>query len=184
MRHEVQPWNHIRIRLEIVDLGTGQTGETVTATLRRTSDGQYLQSGSGWGASPSNLTLTEPSSANQPGLYSYTVAAADLAPTDGHYVAKISNTTFNILEYVAIIPTLPAEDARLLFDATNRTRFIPSAWDSTTKQPTAGTIYVYATNTLYDADTTPNGTGAYASWPMTATFNGSGQLTAYGRKPT
>lgn len=183
MRHELQPWNHIRIRLEIVDLGVGQTGETVTATLRRTSDGQYLQSGGGWGASPSNLTLTEPSSANQPGLYSYTVTAADLDPSDGHYVAKISNSTFNILEYVAIIPTLPAEDARKHFNLRNRIKFKPTAWDSTSKQPTAGQLYTYATDALFAADTVPDGTGAEESWDMTGTFS-SGQLTLFTTKPT
>lgn len=181
-RHEVQPRNDIRIRLEIVDLGTGQTGETVTATFRRTSDGQYLQSGGGWGASPSNLALTEPSSANQPGLYSYSVDPDELAVSDGEYVAKITNATFNILEYVAIMPTLSLADQVRQAKGSTCMRFIPSDHDSTSKQPTAGTVFLYEDAAAYDADIAPDGTGAIASEEVEATFSG-GLLQVYGRKP-
>lgn len=184
MRQETQPWNSIRIACEIIDEGVGQTGLTVTATLRRSSDGQYLQSGGGWGASPSNLSLTQPSAANQPGLYRYVVDPADLDPSDGQYVAKITEATYSLLEYVHIAPTLDAYGLQLMLDLRqNRVRVIPSAWDSNSKQPTAGKIYVYRTNALYDADTTPNGTGAYASFDFAATFS-SGRLQRYGSKPS
>ena len=182
MRYEYQPWDNILISVEIVDLGTGITGLTVEAYVRRTSNGQYLQTAGGWGASAQAVTLTAVDATNLPGLYSYSIGASDLSPDNGQYLVRIIESTYNVREHLRITQTLSAADQRKLLDATNRTRFIPSAWDSTTKQPTAGTIYVYATNALYDADTTPNGTGAYASWPVTATFS-SGQLTVYGRKP-
>lgn len=184
MRSEQQPHNNIRVTLEIVDNGAGQTGLSPACTIRRTSDGQYLQSGGGWGASPSSIALSEASAANQPGLYHYAAPAADTAPTDGHYWVKIEETaTWDVLEYVTITPILPGDDARKLTAATSCMRFIPSAWDTDTGQPTAGTIYYYATEALYDADTTPNGTGAFASEEIEATFS-SGQLQVYGRSPT
>jgi len=180
MRFEMHPRTDLRIGCEIVDLGAGQTGLTVTATLRRTSDGQYLQSGGGWGASPSNLSLTEPSSANQPGLYSYTVAAADLSPSDKQYIAKITESTFSVLEYVRIVPILGLTEDVMILGQNERMKFLPSAWDSTSKQPTAGTVWTYASSAAFAADTVPDGTGSNGEYDVTATFSG-GQLTLFTR---
>jgi hypothetical protein len=60
-------------------------------------------------------------------------------------------------------------------------RFIPSAWDPTTKQPTAGTLYLYPSVAAYDADAVPDGTGAFEEYDMEATFS-SGELQWYGSK--
>lgn len=182
MRFEAQPWNAIRLLLEIVDTGVGQTGKTVTGTVRRTSNGQYLQSGGGWGASPSSLSFSQASATDQPGLYFYDPTVADLSTTDGKYIVKITESTYNVLEYVLITPVLSGDDQRRMYGLRQENmRFIPSAWDSTTKQPTAGTVYLYPSTSAYDADTTPNGTGAMASWSISALFS-AGQLSHYGSK--
>lgn len=183
MRCEYQPWDDIRISIEIVDLGTGITGLTVEAYVLRTSNGQYLQTAGGWGASAQAVTLTAISASNMPGLYGYSIGAADLSPDNGHYLVRIVESTYNVREHLRIVQTLSAADQRKMLNLRNRMKFKPTTWDSTSKQPTAGQLYTYETDGLFAADAVPDGTGAEESWDMTATFS-SGQLTLYTVKPT
>lgn len=182
MRCESQPYDNMRAMAEIIDeAGVGQTGLTVTCTIRR-SNGDYHQSAGGWGASPSNHTMTELSAANHPGVYVQAMNSADFDPSDGEYVVTITEPTFDLRENVRIVPELPGDQQRVLLGLRQENmRFIPSAWDSVSKQPTAGTVYVYASADDYDADTVPDGTGAIASWTIAAVFVG-GQLSHYGSK--
>ena len=183
MRSETQPWDDIRITAEIVDDGTGVTGLTVECYVRRTLDGDYLQDGGGgWGASPDALAMTEVDSSNLPGLYGFTIQTDDLDPDNGHYIVRIVETTYSVREHLRIVQCLSAADARKLYHLRTLSKVIPTAWDATTKQPTAGSLFVYRTDAEYDADTTPDGTGSYAEFPMEANFT-SGQMDYFGVKP-
>jgi hypothetical protein len=194
MRSESQWWNAVRLNAEVVDNGTGQTGLTVTGTLRRMSDGLFLQSAGGWGASPSNLSLAAIDATNLPGCYSYEVATADLSYTAGNegYVAKITETTFALLEYVHITTltirndirdldistpstltdgTLGESIARILTLRNHNVRIIYTAW-ATNNVPTAGDAYLYDTKAALLADTNP-WTGAFAKYSFSANLSGS-----------
>ncbi len=181
MRAEVQPWNDIRVTVEIVDEGTGVTGLTVTCHIKRTSDGQWLQDGGGWGASIDTLDMSEVDSTNLPGLYGFTIGSDDQDAENGHYIVLIRETTYALREHLRIVQAISAEDQRILFSLRHCMRFIPTAWDATTKQPTSGSLFLYENDTFYDADTVPDGTGAYKEIVMEASFT-SGQLDVYGVK--
>lgn len=199
MRHESQLWNKVRLTLEVVDLGVGQTGKTVNAYLYRISDGQWLQSGGTWGASASALTLTAVDGTNLPGLYSLAVASGDLDYDAGRagYLFKIYESTYSILEYGEITILTERADIRDISLATpsgltdntlgdliarmvslrgHNTRIIYSAW--TNHVPTAGDIYLYDTKAAHDADSAP-WAGAFCHYSFTATLDGSGNVTAY-----
>jgi hypothetical protein len=200
MRNEQMVWNKIRLTAEIVDLGVGQTGKTVNATLYRISDGKWLQSGGGWNTSPSTLTLTAVDGTNLPGLYAFAISSGDHdydAGLDG-YLAKISESTYTLLEYVMITTLTKRNDIRdldlstpsALTDNTlgeligriagirqHNLRVIPTAW--TDRTPTAGKVYLYDSAAALAADTGPSYSGAYGSYTFATTLDGSGNVTEY-----
>lgn len=185
MRQETQHWQYIKLQVEIVDSGAGQTGLTVTGTLRRVSDGLYLQGGGTWGASPANLTLTEVSAANAPGLYRYDVPTSSIdigddAESHPGWLAMITETTNSVREFVHIVPSMGAgEMFRMLGARQENMRFLPSAWHATSLQPTAGTVWVYPDSTTMLADAVPDGTGSIAEYLVVASYDGTGRLTGY-----
>lgn len=192
MRETQQPITKIRILLEMVDDSTGLTGKTVTATLRRLSDDQYLQSGGGWGASPSNLTLTERSAADQPGLYAYEVSSADVSMSHIGYEAVIvqtADTNYPLREHVMIWPYVDAAQAidpdtvvagsladlifRIAGLGGQNYRVTWTAWDAN-NNPTAGTLKLY--ESASDAGSDTNVKGAYS---FSATYDGQNRATSY-----
>jgi hypothetical protein len=198
MRSEQQPITKIRILAELVAAGTGITGKTVTATLRRLSDDQYLQSGGGWGASPSTLTLTERSSANQPGLYAYEVSSADVSMSHVGYeaiVVQSADTSYPMRECVMIWPYVDAAQpidpdavvagsmADLIFRiaglAGRYNRITWSTFDPTSNNPLTGTIKLYETGADADADTNVKG-----EYSFTAGYDGQDRATSYVGKQT
>jgi hypothetical protein len=200
MRSEQQPWNRINVTCEIVDFdGSGATGKTVHGLLKRISDGKWLQSGGGWGASPSTLTLAAVDATNLPGLYAYAVDPADLdydAGLDGYFL-KVTESTFVLLEYALIsvltqrddirdldVSTLGSLTAGTLGDSIWRmlhlrqqnVRVVYDTFDGQT--PTHGNVYVYNTKAEKEADVDP-WAGAAAVYEFTATVS-AGRVTEYG----
>lgn len=199
MRHETQVWNKVRLSCEVVDLGVGQTGKTVNATLKRSSDNLWLQSGGGWGASPSTLTLTAVDATNLPGLYGFAVGSGDLDYDAGigGYTFKITESTYSLLEYGRIYTSTQRTDirdidlstpsgltdntlgellARMVGIRQHNVRVIPTAW--TNKVPTAGHVYLYDTAAALNSDVDP-WAGAYASYTFATALDGSGNVTSY-----
>lgn len=199
MRHETQVWNQVRLTLEIVDLGVGQTGKTVNALLKRISDGKWLQSGGTWGASPSTLTLTAADAVNLPGLYAFAVTTSDLDYDAGlaGYTFKVTETTYTILEYGRITTVSQRNDirdldlttpsgltdntlgemlARMVGLRQHNVRVIPSSWSN--KVPTAGKVFLYDTAAALNSDVAP-WAGAYGSYTFATALDGSGNVTSY-----
>jgi|6_EtaG_2_1085325.scaffolds.fasta_scaffold00031_99 hypothetical protein len=120
MRHEVQQRDKIRVYMQVISSGAGQTGLSPVALLKRVSDGQYW-SGSAWQASATTFTLAEVDATDQPGLYLNEVSADSdffdaLLGAEG-YEAVVSEATTPLEEHVRIevIPEVRA-GAVLAFD--------------------------------------------------------------------
>ncbi len=178
MRHSEQAWNAVRLYVEIVDEGVGITGLSPTVTVRRTSDGDYMQADHSWSGTPANLTMTDAGG----GVYVRQTSTVALDTSDGAYLATYTESTFSVLEHELITLKISGDDQRRMYSMRQENvRFIPSAWDSTSRQPTAGTLYLYPSASAYSADNVPDGTGAMAEYAVEATF-ANGQLQVYGSR--
>jgi hypothetical protein len=178
MRFSEQSWDDVRLYLEIMEEGVGLAGLSPTVSLRRTSNGDYLQADNSWGAGEVALAMTDVGG----GLYTRQVSSAALNTTDRYYVAEYNELTQPVKEHELVTTKISGDDQRRMFAARlENVRFIPATWDPTTKQPMTGTIYLYPSAAAYDADAVPDGTGAMASYPMEADFS-AGQLQFYGSK--
>lgn len=200
MRSEQQPWNRIRLYLEIIDYdGTGKTGLTVHAVVKRVNDGKWLQSGGGWGNSPSTLTLTQIDSTNLPGAYGYSIATGDLDRAQGAYgyLVQFTETTMSLRETCHISQLLIPNDVldadisdfsslqagslgdamwRMLHLRQENVRVVYTGFSNST--PTSGTVYLYGSKAAKEADTDP-WAGALASYDFTATVT-NGRVVEYG----
>lgn len=191
MRQETQHWDQVRATLEIVVAGTGQTGLSPTVAILRLSDNLWLQAGGGsWGASIATNTLTEVSSSNLPGLYSYSIPSARLTYEDGYagYLLKFSESTQFILEYAtvhversewdeAVSDHVSLGSAGLMLQAVHglvqgNHRLKNPTYDSEGRMLTAE-LAVYPTSSDALADTS-----ALVTYNVTCTYNAFGDLTS------
>jgi len=102
MRFTQQPWNSIVARLELVVAGIGQPGLTPTVAIQRLDDSLWLQAGGGsWGAGYATNFITQIDAANQPGMYEYSVLAAqlDYGLSLKGYRCQYIEATIPVLEY-------------------------------------------------------------------------------------
>jgi len=113
-RHEVQAWDRIRATYAAIN-GDEEVpySSAPTCIIQRVSDGQFYQSGGGWGALASFLTMTEPSALQFPGLYTYEPDSGDLSQDEQGY--RIAIYTADTWEYVHVDPVDRAAD---VWDAT------------------------------------------------------------------
>lgn len=146
-------------------------------------------------------TLLESDPANFPGNYTRVLSGPDLDYDLGirGYRFVVTETTSGVREGGIIFPDAaiggiwkedlgdilnPGDNDpinaifRMLSLRQEHMRFVPSAWDATTRQPTAGLVLLYTNKT--------DATNDVAPWPLathqytiTAGFDGSGQLTGY-----
>jgi len=191
MRHETQHWDQIQALLEVVSAGEGQTGLTPTVSVVRLSDGLWLQVGGlTWGGSPASLAMSEPDSANLPGVYSYTVNAAALSYSDGFagYLFHIVEPVNYVRESVRVHVAMSEWDESPTSHATAGTmgrvlqtvqglvqgnhRLKNPTYDSEGRMLTAE-LAVYPTST--DA---LNDTNALDTFNLTCTYNGFGDMTS------
>lgn len=180
-REVTQPWDRIAVFCEIVIGGVGQTGLTVEAVLRRRGGSpSWYQSGGGWGASPSTLTLTAIDAVNLPGMYAFELDPDDLDPNvDGRYIAQVTEASFDLLETVVIYPVGTADESRQTYSLRQgAVRVVATDHDSQSGQPTEGTLYTYPTPAAVAADTGSDGTGSIGTYEFEATFT-SGKLDEY-----
>lgn len=82
MRFEVQPWNRVTARMEIVLAGVPQTGRAPTSQIKRLADSQYWN-GATWQVGATDVAMTEIDSVNEPGVYELPVLLAQLDYTLG-----------------------------------------------------------------------------------------------------
>lgn len=187
-RFETHPWNNVRIRLEVVDLGAGQTGLSPTCTVQR-YDGQWLQSGGGWGGSPSSISLTAIDATNLPGLYGFTIGSSDVTAGAGGYDVCILESTFSVREYLQISVSGDANTAvdpdtlvagsvaDLVFQIAGLVgRHERIAWSNfnANNQPQTVQMKIYESAADAGADSNVKGT-----FDVTASYDGQGRLTSY-----
>ena len=109
-RHERQPWNRIKATTEIVVAGVAVTGHTVQCAIKRKSDGRFLANGGGsWAAGYAQNTMAEVDAGNTPGLYQYSVPAADLSRDEAEYFIEVKAALLApmpnaLLEFVHVQP--------------------------------------------------------------------------------
>lgn len=207
MRHERQPKNKLTLSLEIVSAGVGQTGLAATTffVLQRLNDSLYYNRGTGtWDAAPPPANLLDEVHATRfPGLYEFEVPTVDLTNNlaeDG-YRFLVAETTTPVQEMgrIDVGPVLGGEWEELLADhypppsstsmadalgrvlalRQQNVRFVPSAWDAVSKQPTAGLVLIYGSKADLLADTGPGWALAIGKYTITGAFSGIGELTAY-----
>tara|TARA_R110002126_G_scaffold43113_5_gene123818 strand:+ start:399 stop:1385 length:987 start_codon:yes stop_codon:yes gene_type:complete len=101
MRQETQHWDNIRIGVELVIAGVGQTGLSPTVRIRRTSDGQWW-SGAAWGGTATDVAMVETDVTDLPGFYSYAIPSGGLVYADGAegYLSVVKETTLSLMEHV------------------------------------------------------------------------------------
>lgn len=205
-RHENQPANRLRITLELVLIQYGLVGLSASTEfqVQRIADGLWWSdSGLLWDAAPDPTNqLVEVDPTNFQGLYEYVIPPGEIDIELGKqgYRFVVRETTHQVREHGIIVPG-PAEGGvwkeaiadnfdsadddfanlavRMLALRQNNMRFVPSAWDVTTKQPTSGEVLIYASKADLLADTGPAWALAIGRYTVAATFDGSGQLTAY-----
>lgn len=204
MRHERQPRNAIRVTLEIIGGGVGQTGLSPTFVLQRLSDGAWWDAlGGTWEAAAVVNALPELDATNFPGVYEYALPAAGHVEPDGRegYRFQVVETVTSTRETGIIHPgavvggelqemvddhfdpgtpgSLADAIQRMLGLRQSNMRFIPATWDANTAQPTSGMVYLYKSKTDLLSDTAP-WSGAYASYSVAASFDpDTGQLQSY-----
>jgi hypothetical protein len=206
MRTEIQPANQIGVSLELVLSGIGLIGAAATTEfqIQRISDSKWWDdSATDWTVGvPLSQQLNEIDATNFQGLYGYTIPSGSIDIVLGNegYRFVVRETTHSVREhgYITVGPVLggiwkeliadrfsAADDdfANLAFRmaALRQTnmRFVPSAWDTTTKQPTAGEVLVYETKTDLQTDIGPAYLNAIGRYTVDAVFDGLGQLTRY-----
>jgi len=185
IRFESQNWDSIRVSVALVLNGiTPTTGRSPTAALKRLSDGQWFN-GTTWVASPTGFSLPEVDAVNFPGLYSLKLPASECDPDldDEGYMAIVqydyTGGGDEYTEYIHIEPTHAGADLlRMLGLRQQNMRVTNTAWDSTTGQPTDGSVKIYPTSADALADTNVRG-----EYSFSAAYDVSGRLTSYlGRK--
>lgn len=186
MRYERQPIDQIKLTLEIAVVGAGQTGLAATTlfVLQRLSDGLYWDDNlTSWQpATPGTNQLIEVDAVRFPGLYEYDLplAGVSLADAEDGYRFLVSESTTPVLSMGTIAVEQPKGGPwRTLALRQSNVRFVPSAWDPVTRQPTAGEVLVYATKAALLGDTGPGWVAAVGRYTVGATFDGSGLLTEY-----
>jgi len=105
MRAEVQPWNAITARLEMVSgAGVGQTGLSPTAQIKRLLDGKYWN-GATWQVGVTSVVMSEVDAVNEPGVYEAAVLPAQLSYSFGlkGYRFQVAEATKPALEYGFIL---------------------------------------------------------------------------------
>lgn len=103
MRQETQQRDKIIVLVEIISAGTGLTGLSPIAVLKRVSDGKFW-SGSAWQVASANLAMTEVDDTDQPGLYRYALPAIGfdaILGADG-YEAMVVEATQNVRQHIFI----------------------------------------------------------------------------------
>lgn len=177
MRSEVQPANSLRVAAEIVEGGVTTTGLSLTCDILRISDSKFWH-GSSWVVGSSPQAMTE--NPTFPGLYAYSIAAADLDGADyaaafPGYLVRVAETTLPFVEHIRIVPMIDPAQATLangltVYDALKRlvslrqdnVRIVYDTWLADGK-PTHGMVYVYDDEATATADTDPfnDATGSY-----------------------
>lgn len=109
MRHETHKWNAVKVAVEIVTAGAGQTGKLPTVAIQDLKSGDWLQAGGGsWGAGYATNNMSPNDATNLPGLYSFDLNTPRIfEKADGEssyegFIAKIEEATTSLLEYVKI----------------------------------------------------------------------------------
>jgi len=189
MRHELWPWNEIKLVFELVDLDGGRTALSPVGIMQRSSDGNYLQGDGSWGASPANLSLSAVS--GHDGRYEYAVPATSTSPSHGVYRVRITESTELIVEHVTIIPltdggkavdpdtVVAGSMADLLLQATglmgrhHRVTYATFT-GSGNNLPATGTMKIYESAVDASADT-----NVKATYNFTASYDGQDRLTSY-----
>jgi len=94
-----QPWYQITAAVEIVVAGVAITGAgSVQCAVRRKSDGFFLAAGGGsWAVGYAQNLMPEVDAATIPGLYSFTVAPADLDFKAREYLIEIKSPIFGAM---------------------------------------------------------------------------------------
>lgn len=208
MRTEVQPANQIILTLEVVLGGIGQTGLAASThfELQRLSDSKWLDLTTGlWILVPGGATnvLSEVDATNFPGFYEFVVPSTALTASDlvlGYdgYRFIVEETVNKPRENGMIVPgpvkggvweeadaahfnadTMGNVLARMLRLRQSNMRFVPTAWDTVTRQPTVGEVLIYDDSVTLLADTGPGWALATGRYTVAATFDGSGHLTEY-----
>lgn len=103
MRQEVQHWDDIVARLEIVAAGVGIAGLQPQVAIKRIHDNQWFDGANWASATPVNLTMA--GVANADGLYEYKPGGTMMAPEDGAYkgyIAIVKETSRMIREVIHI----------------------------------------------------------------------------------
>lgn len=198
---QLQRWNKIRILAEIVVLGVGQTGKTVTALVQRRSDGEWLQSGGGWDPTPDTVSLSALDAANFPGLYALEIDPGDLDFTAGAegYDFVVICASDNLREHSGIEVEIDPRDvidavidtaalvAGSLGDRLVRVyalrqgncKLVWSAYDGDTGEPTTGTMYVYPDKAALVADSGHTGAGKIGHYAITTAYDVDERVTRY-----
>jgi hypothetical protein len=209
MRHERQPKDQLVLSLEVILGGIGQTGLAATTffLLQRLSDAKYLDLTTGlWtvGVPGATNVLGEVDAVNLPGLYEFTVPGTALTPADlllagAGYRFRVAESSISMAEHgrISVGPvkggewdeaesahhdtagTMGNTAARILRLRQNNMRFVPTAWDSVTRQPTTGLVLSYDSKADLNADTGPAWALATGRYTVDATFDLNGQLTEY-----
>lgn len=110
------PWNRIRVSLEVVAAGVGQTGLTPTVAIQRLSDGYWLASGgASWAVGVATNPMVEVSAGNLPGLYEYAIPADQLTYTQGrqgYRVVMVETVNAKRIHKLIYAEESPWEEAR------------------------------------------------------------------------
>jgi len=102
-----QHWDSIRAYLSLISAGSGVTGKSPTAVVQRLSDSLYLQAdGVTWASATFSHPMAEVDAVDEPGLYSYTLAAAALDYDAGFpgYFFILTEATTPVLEHKVTVP--------------------------------------------------------------------------------
>lgn len=107
MRHEIQRADKVHATLEVITAGTGVSGLSPTAIIRRLSDNQYWN-GAAWQAGYVTVAMTEVDSANLPGLYAYELGVVTEAIGAPGFYVMMQESTYNLVEYLRIDTVRPS----------------------------------------------------------------------------
>ena len=171
MLAESQPWDDIQVWLQIVDLGVGQTNENVSCTFMRTFDDEFLQYDGTWGPTAVSHTMTEVSDT---GIYRFRPTSSWLSLDDGHYIAAISNATFDVLENKHIVPILSVADMRRMLGLLMHNALTQYSSFNAANLPEQVDVSIYPTK----ADTLA-ATNTISTYQAIAEYDGSNRLTSY-----
>jgi hypothetical protein len=171
MRTILQPWDALRVAHAVDDGTDGVDGLTATCRIRRVRDDAWLQSDGSWSATVASLTMTEVDATDLPGVYQYAIPPASVSPLLDHAGFYVEAKTAGTVS-IAHMHLVPMTSERI---ATGYTRTVYHTW--TGDLPATGTLYLYASSTLLDADTAFDGTGARAAIPLVWTYDALGRVT-------